>query len=120
MADSSPTNTVGVLHNKHDVQRIQETCSTLNTTLTERFNIHVDPHAVSLDGLRGQAEARALCKLLVKKGIVTDDEVNYEVLSFCADVLAALLQRAEEEMLTAKHKSTGVQAVRQPLIVAKH
>lgn len=69
--------------------------------------------------LKPAAESYAVARILVLKGICTENEMQAEVLEAMRGMMAAALQNMEEQALKAKQPK--VQPVRNPnLIVARH
>lgn len=115
VADDSETLAApsGILHNKHDVQRLIKKCEQLHGAIAK--------HGAMVDQVRlhDQAQSFAVARILVLKGICTEAEMNGEVFSRMALLLEGALQQVEEQSL--QRGKPQVQRVEKPkLLVATH
>lgn len=98
---------------RHAVKRLERECNELRAALL-KIGFGMDWRAIEQHGI-----VQGLARLLVNKGLITEDELNGEMLSYTRQVLLSGLQQAEEQRLAASRPQ--VQAVRQPgLVVARH
>jgi hypothetical protein len=101
----------GILHNAHEVQAIQAECQALVNRMAQLGAQPDTGHVQSAAGIF------AVMRILVLKGVCTDDEAEGERFLGMRQILRDLLMRVEAEAAARG----GVQAVRQPnIIVAKH
>ena len=101
--------------NKHDVKRLEQECERLRVAMLQTG------YQMNIPAIRDGAMAFAACRLLVTKGLVSEDELNGEVLSHMRQILMHGLQQAEEARLAAEKQQRGLAVAQRPnLVVAKH
>lgn len=106
----------GILYTANDVRQLIEECNTLLTAIGQRGAV------VDQKRLRSAAESFAAIRLLILKGLCTEDEAQGEVYAAMRGILAGTLQEVEEARLKAQAQQRGPVAVQRPtkLLVAKH
>lgn len=107
----------GILHNKHDANKAAEEVGKVLTALA-KLGVPVDINQITPGGLRARIDAYAACRLLIAKGIATEDEVVTEAFTALRSLLLDILASVERQRLT---EGKQVQAVRTPgLVIARH
>lgn len=99
--------------NKHAVKQLEGECEQLRQAML-KTGFTMDLRHIQETGI-----VHALCRLLVNRGIASEDEINGEMLSYVKQVLLAGLQQAEEQRLQAAKAQLAV-AKRPDLMVARH
>lgn len=118
LAEETPK-PAGILYNAHDVKRLEDECTAIKVRLIEMGALP-DRLEALITGRRNAAMQFALGRLLVLKGIVTEDELQGEELAQLRELLRSDLQQAENQGL-GQNRGPQVQPVRRPgLIVARH
>lgn len=103
-----------VLHTAHDAERLGKDCDSLIQGINQLGA------SVNVDMLRASAEPFALMRLLVLKGVCTEDEARTEVLQRMKDQLASILQQVEEQVAQRSQSGAQIEQVRAPrLLIAK-
>lgn len=102
-----------VLHTAHDVERLGHDCDAMLSGIQKLGA------SVNVEMLKASAEPFALMRLLVLKGVCTEEEARAEVLLRMKDQLAVILQQVEEQV--AKRTSgPEIEQVHKPrLLIAK-
>ena len=99
---------------KHDVAAAQERVQ----KLVDGLNARGVPTGMLLPQLHVIAEASAACRVLVGRGIVTNEEMVSEVAAALEQALAGVLQQVEEQRLR-ESKGPQLEVARQPLAIAR-
>lgn len=118
MAEESQPKSAGILYNAHDVKRLEEECSKI---AGQFLKLGAQPQHLeaTIAGWRQAATIFSLGRLMMLKGLVTEDELQGEELARLKDMLLENLQEFENAQIAARQPQ--VQAVRKPgLIVATH
>lgn len=89
----------GILANDHDVDKLNEDIGKLLLGLRQH-GVVLNLDAIDLNGLRPRVEAVSACRMLVAKGVCTGAEMAAMVNSELRQILAMILQAAEEQRLT--------------------
>lgn len=114
---TAPAARPGILHNKHDANKAAEEVGKVLTALA-KLGVPVDINQITPGGLRARIDAYAACRLLIAKGIATEDEVVTEAFTALRSLLLDILASVERQRLT---EGKQVQAVRTPgLVIARH
>lgn len=95
----------GVWHSRHDVERAMTEVRQLLLAFAQRgVPISVDkPDAhIRLSTLRPRAQAFAACRILVERGICTQEDVQFEEAMVMRDLLSTIYQEFEERALEAR------------------
>lgn len=101
--------------NAHDVKRLMHEIDAMLLTL-RGMGLQVDQGRI-----RAAADAQAACEILVAHGLATEEEVQARAYRVARDIVAQVLQQAEEQRLAQQQQARGVQAVRaQGIVVARH
>lgn len=112
-ADAESERPLGLLHNAHDVDRLQEECQALCNAMAQAGAV------VDMPRVEASAGVFALLRLLVLKGVRADAEAEGERFTAMRSILRKGLQQVEVE--AAKRGKPKVEAVRAPkLVVARH
>lgn len=100
------------LHTADDVVRMQKECNAILDAMRQRG------YGVDLAAMRTAAEPYALMRILVLKGLCTEDEAQGEMFATMRERLRAALHNVEEQQTTGAAKK--VQPVKAPrLVVAR-
>ena len=125
--EAKPKRRSAVLHTKADVKRAAQRCNDLLLAITTRVTaaqkeIGIDQAKVDL-----KAQAYACCRLLVLKGLVTEEEMETERLMAVGDLYADILLRVKQQFLNGpperspQQKRSDLAVVQTPgIIVPKH
>lgn len=101
----------GLLASERDVNQISEQVKKLAEGLAQR-GVPVSFDTVDINNLRPRVEAYAACQMLVAKGICTESEMAALVNIELRAILAAILQRAEEQLLAMQQQRAVDQLVK--------
>lgn len=118
LAEESQPKPAGILYNAHDVKRLEDECSKI---AGQFLKLGAQPQRLeaTIAGWRQAATIFSLGRLMMLKGLVTEDELQGEELARLKDMLLENLQEFENAQIAARQPQ--VQAVRKPgLIVATH
>lgn len=103
-----------VLHNAHDVKRLETQVNALLTAI----RTHLPPgRDIGMQMIEVSARSYAVARLLVMKGLVQETEIQAEMLAAMNDILAGVLQGVEDAALRAQ-SSQAVQASQGPQVQA--
>ena len=101
--------------NAHDVKRLMREIDAMLLTLRGMGM------AVDQGRIRAAADAQAACEILVAHGLASEEEVQARAYRVARDIVAQVLQQAEEQRLAQQQQARAVQAVRAPgIVVARH
>lgn len=84
--------------NKHDVKKLEAECNQLMAAMNQAGR------TVNVAALMDGGHAYAACRLLVLKGLATEEEVNGEAFTWIRRKLMGGLQLAENNRLTVARK----------------
>ena len=116
-----------VLYTKHDVKRAEQRCNDLLLAITTRVTAAQKEIGIDQAKVDSKAQAYACCRLLVLKGLVTEEEIETERLMAVGDMYADILLRVEQQFLNGaperspQQKRSDLAVVQTPgIIVPKH
>lgn len=110
-AEPKPAKDPGLLASERDVNQISEQVKKLADGLAQR-GVAVSFDTVDINNLRPRVEAYAACQMLVAKGICTEAEMAALVNIELRAILAAILQRVEEQLATMQQQRAVDQIVK--------
>lgn len=112
LASTQPTaKDPGLLASERDANQISEQVKKLADGLAQR-GVSVSFDTVDINNLRPRVEAYAACQMLVAKGICTEAEMAALVNIELRAILAAILQRVEEQLLAMQQQRAVDQIVK--------
>ena len=108
-----------VLYTKHDVKRAAQRCNDLLLAITTRVTAAQKEIGIDQAKVDSKAQAYACCRLLVLKGLVTEEEMETERLMAVGDLYADILLQIEQQLLNGGQPERSPQQKRSDLAVVQ-